>query len=228
MKRYRSGHWLEVKYWDEGLAQKEIAEECGVSPRTVREYMNRFDIPTREMRGENHPMYGRERTEEEKQKISESLKGRSVSEETRQRISESLEGSELSAEVRRKISESLEGITRSEATRRKMSESTAGEENPNWRGGYSNRYGSGWSVTREKILERDEVCQHCGHDGSDNRLEVHHIVPIRVFRRTQHLTIEDAHDEENLVLLCNRCHGKADHELIEFDAPIELLFEAEG
>ncbi|WP_132058258.1 LuxR C-terminal-related transcriptional regulator [Halorussus amylolyticus] len=38
MKRYRSGHWLERKYWDEGLTQKEIAEECGISATTVREY----------------------------------------------------------------------------------------------------------------------------------------------------------------------------------------------
>lgn len=228
MKRYRNGHWLEVKYWDEGLTQKEIAEECGISPRQIRTYMNRFDIPTREMRGENHPMYGRERTEEEKQKISESLKGRTFSEETRRRISEAQRGRELPPEVREKISKSLEGITRSEETRRKMSESTAGEENPNWRGGYSNRYGSGWSVARQNVHERDEVCQSCGHDGTERRLEVHHIVPVRVFREADHLTVGDAHDEDNLVLLCSRCHGRADHGQIEFDAPIELLFESKG
>jgi len=151
MKRYRNGHWLEVKYWDEGLTQREIGEECGVSPSTIREYMKRFDIPTREMRGENHPMHGRERTEEEKRKISESLEGRSFSEETRRRISEAQRGRNLPQEVREKISESLEGFTRSETTRQKMSESTAGEENPNWRGGYSERYGAGWSIAREKV-----------------------------------------------------------------------------
>ena len=225
MKRYRNGWWLEVKYWDEKLTQREIAEECGVSPRTIRGYMNQFDIPTREMRGENHPMHGRERTEEEKQKISESLAGRSFSEGTRQRMSEAQRGRELSEDVRAKISESLEGLTRLEATRRRMSESTAGEANPNWRGGYSSRYGPGWSVARENVRKRDEMCQHCGHDGTKNRLEVHHIVPIRVFRRADHLAIEDAHDEQNLVLLCNRCHGRADHGRIEFEAPIELLFE---
>lgn len=228
MKRYRNGHWLETKYWGEGMTQKEIAEECGVSPRQIRTYMNRFDIPTREIRGENHPMYGRERTEEEKRKIAESLAGRSVSEETRQRISDAQEGRELSAEVREKISESLRGLTRPAETRRKMSESTSGERNPNWKGGYSRRYGAGWSVAREKVINRDEVCQHCGHDGSERRLEVHHIVPIRIFHGENHLSIEDAHHEDNLVLLCNRCHGKADHGQIEFDAPIELLFEASG
>lgn len=225
MKRYRCGHWLEVKYWEEGLTQREIAEECGVSPRAIRKYMNRFDIPTREMQGRNHPMYGRERTEETKEKISESLEGRSLSEEARRRISETQRGRKLPSEVREKISDSLEGLTRSKETRRKMSESTAGQQNPNWRGGYSRRYGPGWSVARGNILERDGVCQNCGHDGSDHRLEVHHIIPIRVFQNAEHLEIEDAHDESNLVLLCDRCHGKADHGKIEFDAPIELLFE---
>lgn len=109
MKRYRSGHWLEVKYWDEGLTQREIGEECGVSPRTIREYMNEFDVPTREMRGENHPMHGRERSEETKRKISETLDGRTFSEETRRRISQAQRGRELSDGVREKISKSLEG-----------------------------------------------------------------------------------------------------------------------
>ncbi|WP_135852745.1 NUMOD3 domain-containing DNA-binding protein [Halorussus salinus] len=225
MKLYRKEHWLEAKYWDEGLTQKEIAEKCNVSPSTIRKYMKKFDIPTREMRGENHPMYGRERSEEAKQKISETLDGRTLSEEARRRISEAQRGQELPDEVREKISESLEGLTRSEETRRKMSESTAGEANPNWRGGYSNRYGSGWSMAREAVRQRDEVCQHCGHDGSERQLQVHHIVPVRVFRNADHLDIEDAHETENLVLLCCRCHGHAEHGQIEFDAPVELLFE---
>nr|WP_280177996.1 NUMOD3 domain-containing DNA-binding protein [Halorussus marinus] len=171
-------------------------------------------------------MYGRERAENVKKRISKSLENRSVSERTRRRISESQRGTELPSEVRGKISESLTGTVRSEETRRKMSESTAGDANPNWRGGYSNRYGSGWSVMRERIRERDKECQHCGHGGSDRRLEVHHIVPVRVFRSADELAIEDAHRAENLVLLCNRCHPRADHGAIEFEEPVEILFEA--
>lgn len=225
MGLYQKEHWLEAKYWEEGLTQKEIADKCGVSPRTIRKYMNKFDIPTREMSGENHPMHGRERSEETKQQISETLNGRTFSEETRRRISEAQRGRELPDGVREKISKSLEGLTRSEETRRKMSESTAGEANPNWRGGYSNRYGSGWSMAREAVRERDEICQHCGHDGAERQLQVHHIVPVRVFRNADHLEVEDAHETENLVLLCCRCHGRAEHGQIEFDAPVELLFE---
>lgn len=143
-------------------------------------------------------------------------------------MSESQEGSEIPEKVREQIADSLEGTTRSKATRQKMSESTASEANPNWRGGYSHHYGAGWSVARDNVRERDEVCQHCNHDGVARRLEVHHLVPVRIFRQAEDLSVDDAHDEENLVLLCKRCHGRADHGLIEFDAPIELLFEASG
>lgn len=141
---------------------------------------------------------------------------------------EAQRGQELSRDVREKIAESLEGLTRSKETRQKMSESTAGEQNPNWRGGYSRRYGPGWSIARQSIRKRDKVCQNCGHDGSDHRLEVHHIIPIRVFQSAEHLKIQDAHGEENLVLLCKRCHGRAEHGKIEFDAPIEMLFEGKS
>lgn len=217
-KRYRSSWWLERKYWDEGLTQQEIAEECGASTRTIRRYMSKYDIPTRDLTGENHPMYGRERSEEAKRKISETLDGRTVSEGTRERMSAAQEGTELSEAVREQISDSLTGITRSEKTRRKMSQSTSGRQNPNWKGGYSRRYGAGWSVVRDRIRERDEVCQHCGHEGTDRRLEVHHIVPVRRFRETPGYSIEAAHCPDNLVLLCRRCHGRADHGAIEFDA----------
>jgi 5-methylcytosine-specific restriction endonuclease McrA len=89
-----------------------------------------------------------------------------------------------------------------------MSEATAGAENPNWKGGYSPRYGSGWAVARKRALDRDQVCQHCGHDGSDDRLEVHHIIPVREFREASKANLSDAHQLDNLVVLCQRCHPR--------------------
>jgi len=70
---------------------------------------------------------------------------------------------------------------------------------------------------RDRIRERDGVCQHCGHDGSDYRLEVHHIIPVRLFRDSDDHDITEAHSPDNLVLLCNRCHAKADHGLLGFE-----------
>lgn len=57
---YRDPDWLEQKYHGEGLTQREIAEECGVASSTIRKYMQRFGIETRELEGENHGLHGGE------------------------------------------------------------------------------------------------------------------------------------------------------------------------
>ena len=220
VRRYRSGWWLEQKYWEEGWTQREIAEECGVSPRTIRTYMNESGIPTREVEGENHPLYGESRDEEVREQISETLAGREFSAETRARMSESHEGNEVPPEVRRKISEALTGITRSEETRRKMSESRTGEQNPMWKHGQGWRYGPGWSRARKRVRERDEVCQHCGHDGSEHQLEVHHIVPMWKFQAAENVDLRTAHDDSNLVLLCKPCHHRAEYGQIDFESSV--------
>lgn len=212
---YRDREWLEHQYHEKGLTQREIGELCDVSPTTIRKQMKEFGIETREVKGENHGLYGKERSEKVKQKISETLEGRTFSEETRQRLSEAQRGKTTPPEVKEKISRSLTGLTRPMETREKMSKSTAGEKNPNWRGGYEYRYGEGWAPARDRVIERDKVCQHCGEDGSSHRLHVHHIVPVRIFREIASLDLKDAHTLENLILVCNRCHGKAEHGLID-------------
>lgn len=219
---YRDPDWLEERYHGDGLTQREIAEICGVEPVTIRRWMKRHDIETREIAGENHGLYGTERSERTRKKISEALEGREFSEKTIEKMSDVARGKRTTESVRKKISDSLSGITRPETTRVRMSRSTAGERNPNWKGGqYTNEwYGPGWDIIRERVQDRDGVCQHCGHDGSDTRLEVHHIVPLREFREKDDATLEDANRKANLILLCKRCHGRAEHGLIEVE-PVE-------
>lgn len=219
--RYQRANWLYERYQEDEGTQQEMAEICEVSPRTIREWMNRHGIETRNLVGENHPLYGEERDESVKEQISETMKGREFDEETRRKIAEGNRGRTLDHSTRKKISEALIGITRSEETRERMSESTAGERNPNWRGGYSRHYGSGWSVARQRALDRDENCRHCGHDGSDYRLEVHHIVPVRQFLESSSADVSTAHDLRNLVTLCKRCHPRADHGKLGFESGIE-------
>lgn len=227
---YRDPDWLEERYHGDGLTHREIAEECGISPRTIRKWISKFEIETRDVVGEHHGLYGEERSEEVKRRISESLLGREFSEETRKRISESQRGSTVPESVRRKISESLSGISRPEETRIKMSRSTAGKQNPNWKGGtYSDDwYGPLWTGIRDRVRKRDRVCQHSGSDGTESGLDVHHIVPIRVFREADDLDLEDANRESNLVLLCKRCHARADHGGIDVTPPtIDTVDEPE-
>jgi len=222
VRRYRNGWWLHRKYHEEGWTQREIAEECGVSASTVRTYMDRFGIETRDLEGENHPLYGEERDEAVREQISETMQGREFDEETRAKISAAQEGEPLPAETRRRISESLTGLERPEETRRKMSESSRGEANANWRGGRVDGYGSEWRPARDAVRDRDQVCRACGHDGSDRLLDVHHIVPVRRFRDDPDAELAEAHDLRNLVLLCRSCHREAEYGDLGFEAPEEF------
>lgn len=210
---YRDAEWLREQYHAEGLTQREIAEECGVVPCTIRRWMKRHGIETREIVGENHGLYGKERDENTRRKISQTMEGREFSSETRALISEANRGREFPQEVREKISKSLRGIARSDETRMKMSRSTSGKNNPNWKGGrYTEEwYGPGWTIIREQIRDRDEICQLCGHDGSQTDLDVHHIIPIRKFREKANVSLEKANHEANLILLRRRCHGRVEH-----------------
>jgi hypothetical protein len=171
-RRYRSGWWLEEKYWEEGWTQAEIAGECEVSPRCIRKWMYEHDVERRELVGENHPQYGSERSAETREKISETLEGREFSEETIERFREARRNAEIPEETREKIAESLAGLERPEETRKKMSEAQSGEGNPRWRGGVSDSYGPGWNRAREQVRKRDERCRNCDHGGSERRLEV--------------------------------------------------------
>jgi len=220
-RRYHDAEWLEQKYHEEGLTQREIAELCGVSPSAIRKWMDRNDIETRAVRGENHGLYGESRDAETKRKISKTLEGRELDAKWRERIAESHSGKTTPVDVRERISDSLRGLDRSESTRRKMSESSSGEQNPRWKGGTADRHGAGWQLAREEVTERDGVCQHCGHDGMERQLEVHHIVPLRKFHQCPDAELSDAHELTNLVFLCTRCHRRADHGELEFKSGID-------
>lgn len=220
-ENYKREAWLYEKYHEEGRTQAEMADICGISPRTIGEWMNRHDVETRDLKGEDHPLYDRERDEGVKETISETLSGRDFDRETGQKTADANRGRTLSSETRAKISEALTGTTRPESTRRKMSRSSAGESNSNWRGGYSRRYGAEWATARRRALDRDDVCRHCAHDGSEYRLEVHHVIPVREFLDSDDASLTDAHDLENLVVLCKQCHPKADHGQLGFDTGIE-------
>lgn len=220
-RRYHDAEWLRERYHEEGMTQAEIAEECGVSPRAIRKWMKRHDIPRREVKGENHPLHGQERDESVKQSISDTLTDREYPDEWRKRLREELTGNEIPEDVRRRISESLTGMTRPDETRRKMSESTRGEANPRWEGGVDPYYGSEWSMARRKARRRDEVCQNCGAGDETARLEVHHIIPPRLFEQSDIAEKNDAHDLSNLVTLCRACHMEAEHGDLSFESGID-------
>jgi len=90
------------------------------------------------------------------------------------------------------------------------SENYSGEGNPNYKGGdWEHNYrGSSWAPTRNKVRERDSYsCQNCNVSMEElgQIPDCHHIKPEHQFENS-----DDAHFEENLVLLCRDCHNLFD------------------
>lgn len=96
------------------------------------------------------------------------------------------------------------------------SEAYAGEDNPNWEGGYEPYYGPNWTKQREKALRRDSnTCQDCGLTAEESKskygqeLSVHHRRPFRLHIPEEgEPNYEKANRLDNLVTLCVACHTK--------------------
>ncbi|MDY6819480.1 MAG: HNH endonuclease signature motif containing protein [Halobacteriales archaeon] len=89
-----------------------------------------------------------------------------------------------------------------------MSNNLTGNNGLNWRGGFVHDFGENWFEMRDRVRDRDEICQACGEDGSTTLLDVHHIVPRREFEVPEH-----ANTMVNLVLLCRPCHTTAEQNM---------------
>lgn len=86
---------------------------------------------------------------------------------------------------------------------------STGEDNPNWKGGYYNYYGSSWPEQRQKAIKRDGgQCSVCGEEEftKKNTVDVHHIIPKRKWNVSE--SHEEMNDLSNLICLCPSCHRK--------------------
>lgn len=109
-----------------------------------------------------------------------------------------------------------------------LSEHFTGENHPNWKGGSSPNYGTGWRSTRARALERDGYqCVICNQSADElgRNPDVHHIVPVRRFADSRDYSVSDAHFLRNVVSLCSSCHRRAEfgtiprEELLEHVSP---------
>jgi hypothetical protein len=232
-KNYRalSNHLKKYKitskeYYDRFLKKEDegICPVCGKETNYIN--LNRgyckFCSKKCAKKGENHPNYGKHRSEETKKKLSEAQKGeknsfygKHHSEETKKKLSEANKGENNpnygkhpSEETKKKISEGKKGKHRSEETKKKLSEANKGEKNPNYKGGTSLKefkdiHGlepEEWKKLAQEIRKRDNfTCQYCGKKGAT---DVHHIIPRRI-------RIDNS--PENLITLCKSCHRKVEH-----------------
>ena len=73
---------------------------------------------------------------------------------------------------------------------------------PRWTGGTRNNRGVGWRAAKKLAYKlSDGKCKMCRKPARD----VHHKIPVRCFAKPS-----DAHVQSNLVVLCHRCHPKAE------------------
>lgn len=82
------------------------------------------------------------------------------------------------------------------------SEFNQGENSRFWRGGKMAPYHKEWRTFRRLALERDGY--KCAVCGSDDRLQVHHIIPYRY---------SHDHNLTNLITLCRSCHSKEEYKV---------------
>ena len=194
--------------------------------------------------GSNNPFYGKTHTEETKRKLSELAKGRTYSEETLRKMGEASRGRKHSEESKRKIGNANRGKHYSKESRKKMSDakrgivpwnkggvgiysretlekmsmSKRGDKSYNWQGGKSfEPYGLEFNGSlKERIKKRDNyTCQVCG--------------AVQVRFATHHVDYNKKNNsEENLVCLCNSCHGKTNFNRRAWKAYFNELLSGAG
>jgi hypothetical protein len=144
--------------------------------------------------GKNNGFYGLHHTEESNKKNREAHLGRKASEETKSKMS-----------LWHLQNSNWIGKKHTEETKRKQSIVKSGINNPtfnNWSSRFP--YSIEWRrELKDKIRQRDHnICQLCHKD----------IDEIGVGWATHHIDYDKNNcDEENLILLCKRCHGKTNH-----------------
>jgi len=75
---YCNKEWLELNYIELNKSLAKCAEEAGVSPYTICNWLAKFDIPIRDiheaMAGRRNPFHGKKHSEETKRKIREAYR----------------------------------------------------------------------------------------------------------------------------------------------------------
>jgi 5-methylcytosine-specific restriction endonuclease McrA len=85
-----------------------------------------------------------------------------------------------------------------------------GENNFNWKGGYTPYYGPNWRQQRRTVRHRDNyTCQRCGITENElgKQLDVHHIRRFGDFS-----DYREANKSKNLICYCPTCHLIVEHE----------------
>jgi hypothetical protein len=144
--------------------------------------------------GKKNGFYGKHHTQENNEINRQAHLGRKHSEETRRKMS-----------LWHKQNSNWKGRRHTEESKQKQSLVKMGENNPVWKNGASFApYSLEWRRSlKNKIRQRDNnICQLC----------MVNIDELGVGWATHHIDYnKDNCEENNLILLCKKCHGKTNH-----------------
>jgi len=175
--------WLERKYSDEQLSDREIAELAGCKPHHVYFARRRLGIASRP-RGHNLRADSPARPAP-----AASFKGRRHTLETRQKIAQSVS---KPCPARRGSGNGMYG--------------RKGAANPNWKGGISPerqriQSSAEYQAFVRQVCERDgHRCRRCGEHSTQKRgMHVHHVKPWDEYPELRM-------EMSNAALLCRACH----------------------
>ena len=190
--RLKDADWLREQYVGRERSTADIADELGCGSSSVRKWLHKHDIETRE---------GRRAAPDARLKDADWLREQYV-ERGRTQADIADECGCVQGTVSR-------WLHRHDIETRGCGYSRVGENHPQWNGGRF-PYGPGWNERkRQRVRERDGYeCVRCGATQEEHkarygeRLHVHHLTKAR--------EIDDAEERNsisNLVALCRDCHA---------------------
>jgi len=209
--RYQDESWLREQYLHKCSDQAEIAEICGVAETTICYWLARHGITAGESFetadcatcGETFRYYPSVRD-------GEYCSNECANEPRKRQVEVTCTG----------CGESFERRTSLDTEYCSMS---CWGEDISTVSDWAKLYRGVWHRQRRRALRRDDSeCVVCGISNKEHRerfargLEVHHIVPVRVFDSWD-LSIADAHSLRNLVTLCRTHHPDAPGTTVEPD-----------
>lgn len=219
--RYKQRDWLYDQYVNKGKYQSSIAAECGVAETTICHWLARHGITDGESFqraecaecGSGFRYYPSVRD-------GEFCSNRCANKQRERQVEITCPHCEESFKRRQSLdTEYCSMYCWGQDTRRGAS--------------LESYYATHWPKQRERAIERDGYeCSVCGISDDEHRnrfgrgLEVHHIVPIRLFAAWEKPP-EDAHTLRNLITLCRTHHPDAPGKTVETDGDDSNLSKME-
>lgn len=211
MKKYESAEWLQKKYVEEGLTQKEISNIVGCHYNTIRRKLNEYSISKEKIGKTKHICeYCKENFMAEPSKnqkycskdctaeaFSDRYSGEGGTRWKGGKITKSCNICDTNFKVKPARKDTAKYCSRDCMGKSKET------DNPEI------KYYGGWERKRKFALQRDNhKCQVCGMSKEEHvekygrSLDVHHLKPIKEFDNPK-----DAHYLGNLITVCRKHHS---------------------